>query len=338
MLRLPKFQLLQPRTLEEAGAMMQEHGSKALLLAGGTDLLPNMKHGLFEPEVVVALGNISDLGEIGVHSEGISIGAMTSLSAVAAHPELRSHAPVLAQAAGTVSGPQLRNQGTLGGNIMLDTRCKWYNQTYFWRQALGYCMKKDGTECHVVKGGSRCVAAASNDTAPALMVLNAQLNFLTQNGAETIPIRELYKADGIWNKKVSPTAILTEVHIPPSPPHAHMAYGKLRERGSIDFPLLGLAANFTVDSAGAIATADLATVALQARPSLLNKAENVLLGTHPGQEDFTLACQEVAQLASKQCRPLANIPGDEHWRQRMVPILVRRTLQAAADSTGPVSF
>ena len=183
MLRLPKFELAKPATLAEALALLAEHGEDAMPIAGGTDLVPNMKHELFTPKLVVSLAGIEELrGVRRGHDGSLVIGAMTTLEEVASSELVRQRAPALAQAASLVAGPQLRTMGTLGGNVMLDTRCQWYNQTHFWRQALGFCLKKDGTVCHVVEKGNKCVAAASNDSAPALMTLGAALEIEGPSG------------------------------------------------------------------------------------------------------------------------------------------------------------
>ncbi len=331
MLRLPKFRLAEPRTAAEAVAIMASHApGKALYVAGGTDLLPNMKHGLFTPETLVSLQGVAELRGIREAADGaLEIGPMTSLAEVASNPRVRARAPALAQAAGLVSGPQLRNMGTLGGNVMLDTRCQWYNQSHFWRKSLGYCLKKDGSVCHVVAGGSRCVAAASNDTAPALMTLDARLEYLGPEGGASMAVDELWKADGIWNKRVTPRELLTRIRVPAQAGGHRGAYGKLRERGSIDFPLFGVAVRLDLDASGAVAGAALAAVALQARPWRLRHTE-ALLGTRPGAPAFDDAAAEVAEQAYKQCLPMPNIPGDEDYRHEMVPVFVRRALRAAA--------
>lgn len=331
MLRLPAFEIARPRTLDDALALLAEHGERAMIVAGGTDLIPNLKHGLFEPELLVALGGVAELH--GIHAEaggGLRLGAMTTLAELAESARVRERAPALCQAAGLVSGPQLRNLGTVGGNVMLDTRCQWYNQSHFWRQSLGYCLKKDGTECHVVAGGQKCVAAASNDTAPALMTLGASLRFASPRGDTVVPIDELWRPDGIWNKKVGRDEILVEIQLP-CPAAGHRgAYGKLRERGSIDFPLLGMAARLDLDDTGKVTGADLCVGALQARPSRMRNVAELLRGTAPGSADFERAVEAVAAAAAQQCRPLPNIPGDHEYRRLMVPVLARRTLRAAA--------
>ncbi|MBL8860335.1 MAG: FAD binding domain-containing protein [Planctomycetes bacterium] len=336
MLRLPQFELATPKTVREALQLLASVEG-AMIVAGGTDLVPNMKHELFTPPLVVSLAQVDALRGIQqIEKDWISIGAMTTLADVAASELLRERAPVLAQAAGLVAGPQLRTMGTLGGNVLLDTRCQWYNQTYFWRQALGFCLKKDGGKCHVVEGGSKCVAAASNDSAPALMTLGAVLVFEGPQGKRTVPIDDFWIADGIVNKRVEPGEILVAIQVPPAAKNHRGAYGKLRERGSIDFPLLGVAVRIDCDSKDVVTDADLVITALQARPLRIKRARETLEGTKLGSSAFAAAVETLAELAHKQCHPMPNIPGDHDWRREMVTVYVRRTLIAAAECSGPV--
>jgi 4-hydroxybenzoyl-CoA reductase subunit beta len=285
---------------------------------------------------VVSLARIPELAGIRLEPDGtLVLGAMTRLDELARDERVQRQAPALAQAAGLVAGPQLRRMGTLGGNVMLDTRCQWINQSHFWRSALGFCLKKDGSVCHVVAGGKNCVAAASNDTAPALLTLEAELVFLGPAGRRTLALDALYDSDGIYNKTVK-GELLLEVRVPRPGPHHRGAYGKLRERGSIDFPLFGVAARLDLGPDGAVARAELAAVALQGRPLRLRKATPPLVGQRPGTPAFVAAVDAAAELARKQCHPLANIPGDPEYRREMVPVYVRRTLLAAAEGAGPV--
>ncbi len=337
MLRLPKTRIERPTSVEAAVALLVEHGEHALPIAGGTDLVPNMKHGLFEPKVLVALGSIEALRRFEFLADGTAvIGSGVSLHAIATDARVQARFPVLSQAAGLIAGPQLRRMGTLGGNVLLDTRCQWYNQTHFWRQALGFCLKKDGTVCHVVQGGSKCVAAASNDTAPALMGLRAHLVFEGRGGRREIAIDDLWHSDGIANKKMAGDEILVEVRIPAPHGDTRSAYGKLRERGSIDFPLLGVAARIDVDAVGKVEGADVVLVALQARPVRLKRCAEILAGLDVDGEAFEAGVDAVAEAAYKQAHPMPNVPGDAPWRRAMVPVYVRRTLLAAARREGPV--
>lgn len=337
MLRLPKFRIEEPTRVDEAVGLLAEHGERAMVIAGGTDLVPNMKHGLFEPEVVVSLNHIEELRGVTRDADGaLTIGATTTIADMAASELVREHAPALAQAASLIAGPQLRTMGTAGGNVMLDTRCQWYNQTHFWRKSLGYCLKKDGTVCHVVAGGRKCVAAASNDTAPTLMTLGATLSFTSPRGTREVAVDDLWKADGIWNKKAERDEILTHIRVPAQAAGHRGAYGKLRDRGSIDYPLFGCAVRLDLDEAGAVADADLVCVALVARPLRIKKVAETLAGTKPGTDTFERAAAEVAELAHGQAKPMDNIPGEAAYRREMVPVYVRRTVLAAGRGERPV--
>ncbi len=334
MLRLPPYQFLEPTTVAEAVELLNEGPEPAMVLAGGTDLVPNMKHGLFEPSQVVSLGKIPGLSGIESKEGTLHIGPMTKLTEVSEDLALTEGTPALAQAASLVAGRQLRNVGTLGGNLMLDTRCRWYNQTYFWRKALGYCLKKDGTVCHVVEGGKRCVAAASNDTAPALMTLNATAVFLGPQGERRVAVADLWKNDGIMNKAIEPGELLISIQIPVQASGHRGSYVKLRTRNSIDFPLLGFAVRLDVDSGGIVEDADLAAVALAARPMRVKGVADILRGQELDSHGWQDAVQQVCDLAYKRCRPLDNVPGDAQWRREMVPVYVRKALDAAACSDG----
>jgi 4-hydroxybenzoyl-CoA reductase subunit beta len=337
MLRLPRFTLRQPSSVGEAVALLADLGPDARVLAGGTDLLPNMKHELFTPGVVVSLGRIPDLRGIRAEEGGaLVIGAMTTLAEVAASDFVRRQAPCLWQAAGLVAGPQLRRAGTLGGNVLLDTRCQYYNQTHFWRSALGFCLKKDGTACHVVAGAGRCVAASSADSAPALMTLDAVLEIEGPAGRRLVAVADFWAPDGTHPHRLAAGEVLVAIRVPATPPGHHGAYGKLRERGSIDFPLLGVAARLDVDGEGRVERADLVLTALAARPRRVAAASSRLAGLREGSPEFEQGVHDVARAAARQCRALANVPGDVAWRQAMIPVYVRRTVQAAAERAGPV--
>jgi len=179
MLTLPRFAFVQPQSIDEALAHLGEHAAQSLIVAGGTDAVPNLKHRLHEPRFVVHIGRLRELHHVRHEPDGLHLGALVTLSELAAEPRIGREFPSLTKAAGLVAGPQLRNMGTLGGNLCLDTRCTYYNQTYFWREALGFCLKKSGTLCHVVPAGKRCVAAHSSDVAPVLITLEAEVEIAT---------------------------------------------------------------------------------------------------------------------------------------------------------------
>ena len=323
MLPLPVFQHHSPGSLAEAVSLMAELGDRARLIAGGTDLLPNMKHGIVEPEHLVSLREVDELTGVQHDNEHIVIGAMTRLVDIASHPAVLKHAPALAEATGQVGGPHHRRMGTLGGNVCLDTRCVYINQTYFWREALGFCLKKDGTVCHVVKSGKNCVAAASNDSAPALMVLEAEIDLLSPRGARTVPANDFYTTDGIYNQSRALDEIVTHIRIPIAQGRAS-AFEKLRRRGAIDYPLLNCA--IRVDYEGSvIVNLDMVVSALAARPKRVKSAARFAKGKQP---DGALT-KQLAEIAFKNCKPLSNLDNDADWRREMIRVLVRKALARA---------
>ena len=323
MLRLPPFRYHRPDSVARAVEVMGEHAGEAMYVAGGTDLIPNMKHRLFEPAHLVALKRIEELGGIRVDDGQLRIGAAETLSSVATNPDVLTRFPALADAAGHVAGPQLRNSGTIGGNLCLETRCTYYNQTAFWREALGYCLKKDGTVCHVTKVGNKCVAAHSADTPPVLMTLDAVATLVGPEGQREVPIRDFFVADGIVNSRRAPVEIVTEVRIPLASAERKQAYVKLRQRKSIDFPLLTIAIAADVEGDGTVRSIEGVVTALGARPRVLSGWGDVAVGRALDAD----VIDELAQLAHKQCHPLENMTVDPEWRRAMVPVYVRRALE-----------
>lgn len=330
MLPLPVFDFHRPRTLDEAVRLLAELGPRAQIIAGGTDVLPNMKQGLFEPEHVVSVARLEELRGIALVSggEALAVGAGMKLAEIAASLLVQRTAPALAEAAGLVGGPHHRAMGTLGGNVCLDTRCRYYNQTYFWRKSLGYCLKKDGAVCHVVKGGAKCVAAASNDTAPALIALDAELCLLGAAGERRVPARDFYTADGIKNTVLEPGEIVVRAVVP-LVPGRRSAFEKLRKRGAIDFPLLSVAARVDTDAAGQVTAADVVVSALGARPRRVRAASKV----GPGAAASRLP-EALAQSAYAECKPLPNLDEEAEWRREMVPVLVKKAVRRALGSAG----
>jgi len=241
---------------------------------------------------------------------------------VATDPAVRRSFPALAEAAGHVAGPQLRNAGTIGGNVCLDTRCTYYNQTEFWRTALGFCLKKDGDVCHVTKTGRKCVAAHSADTPPVLMTLGASLVLRGPEGRREVPVRDFFVADGIANTRREPHEILCEIRVPLEHAGWRQSYAKLRQRQAIDFPLLTVAIAADLDEGGAVRSIEGVVTALGSRPRLLSKWGEVAEGRVLDEE----VVNELAARAHQQCHPLENIIVDPDWRRAMVPVYVRRAL------------
>jgi 4-hydroxybenzoyl-CoA reductase subunit beta len=324
MLRLHPYEYHGPTRLDEALALLSAHGEDAMPIAGGTDLVPNMKHGLFTPGHLVSLRRIDELRGFDAGEDGgLRVGACESLDAVARHPAVGERWPMLAAACAQVSGPQLRRVGTLGGNVCLDTRCTWYNQTRFWRGALGYCLKKDGVDCHVVKGGTRCVAAHSADGATALCALGAELEIAAPDGGRRIvPIDAFFTSDGVWNRRMEKGEILAGVRLPPPRPGARAAFRKLRIRDSIDFPLANLAVAAELAADGAVLSLRVFASGMGAYPRRVGKVEEAAKGLRLTDD----VIEAVSEQAFRQCHPLENIIVDPEWRRAMIPVMTRRAL------------
>lgn len=322
MLRLPEYVYHKPRTLEEALGLLGEHEGDILPIAGGTDLIPNMKHRLAGPGHLVALRSLPELRGIEIRDGALSIGAGESLAAVARNPLVQRHAPSLARAAGLVAGPQLRNMGTIGGNLCLDTRCTYYNQSWFWRQALGFCLKKDGAVCHVTKVGKKCVAAHSADTPSVLITLGAVAELASPTGTRAVPVEEFFVADGIRNTVRRPDELVTRITVPLPPAGLRTSFQKLRQRNAIDFPLLNVAAALELEGDEVVRDIRVVVSALGSRPRILAGLEKIATGRRLDDE----VVEAIAERAFQQCHPLSNIIVDPEWRRAMVPVYVRRAL------------
>ena len=333
MIRLPSFTYLAPRTLAEAATAMAEHGRDAMLVAGGTDLYPNMKRRQFEPKVVVGLRGIRELRGVRVESGGWTIGAGTTLSEVSTHPAIARDFPALATAAGLVSSPQLRNMGTIGGNVCVDTRCNYYNQSYEWRKAIGFCMKKDGDICLVAPGSSRCWAVSSSDTAPVLWALGARLRVVGAGGERIVPIAALYRDDGIEYLAKRPDEIVADVLLPPADGW-RSAYLKLRRRGSFDFPVLGVAVAARMDG-DVVREARIVLGAVASLPRPAERAAAELVGQRLTRDLVT----RVADLAAGPSKPLDNTDFTHPYRKRVTRVFVARALAAIGGlgAGGPAS-
>src|SRR5438067_2827345 len=236
MLRLPPFRYLAPTSLKEAAQMLADYGSGAAIVASGTDLFPNMKRRQQTPSVVIGLRSVPELKRVG-NGAGVTLGAGLTLAEVASSQQLRASYPALAMAAGLVSTPHLRTMGTLGGNLCLDTRCNYYDQSYHWRKSIDFCMKKDGAICWVAPGSARCWAVSSSDCAPVSVALGASLCLVSPRGERVIPASDFFRDDGIAYLTKGSDEILAELLLP-SAEGWRSTYHKLRRRGSFDFPIL----------------------------------------------------------------------------------------------------
>ena len=323
MLTLPDLEVHRPESVAAAiQALAANPGAR--LLAGGTDLIPNLKYGMYQTRHLVALRGLSrELRYLREEEGELRLGALCIIEDLAQSELIGKKLPALAEACAQIAGPQLRRMGTLGGNLCLDTRCVYINQSHFWRSALGFCLKKDGTACYVVAQGKRCVAAASNDSAPVLLALGASVRLVSPRGERILPLEEFYSADGIHNTVIEPDEILVEVRVPSGAARLKQAFHKLRTRAAIDFPALNLAVALDVQE-GTLRGVRLCVSALAARPALIRGLTD-LLGKPA---DLKLAT-ELGRRAQKQCKPLSNISVDPEWRREVLPVLVRRTVVRA---------
>ncbi len=324
MLRLPPFEYLAPRTLAEAVSMMADRGPDAMYVAGGTDLYPNMKRRQFEPKALIGLRGIKELYGLN-NGSGLTLGAGMTLSQVSTHPDIVRKYPALARAAGLVSSPPLRNMGTIGGNLCVDTRCTYYNQTYHWRKSLGFCMKKDGDTCWVALSSPRCLAVSSSDCAPVAIALGAQVRLVGPAGERLIPAEALYHDDGMQYMTKAPDEILASIHLPPLDGW-RVAYWKLRRRGSIDFPILGVAVALKLEGDGTCVEARIVLGAVASRPVVTNEAAKMLVGNTITPE----LVEAVAEMAYKPAKPLDNTDMALGYRKKMAKVYVARALSEAA--------
>jgi len=324
---LPEFKLLRPTTLSEAARVLDEHSGEVKIVAGGTDLLPSMKQKLFTPPFLLDLRSVRELTGIRAEADGsVSIGALTTLSAIEHSALVRGDYPLLLAATRTVASPVLRNMGTIGGNICLDTRCLWYNQSLTWRKSCGFCLKKDGDLCHVAPGGKFCWAAFSGDTPPALLCLGAEVEIASASGTRRIPLSEFYVNDGIVRLHLSPSELLTRVLLPASAKGWRGSYQKLRVRGSIDYPLAGVAVALKMNR-GRVEDARMAITAVNPAPHLVKDIDARLIGAEVGTE----LAEAIGEVAARTAKPLTTSALTPEYRREMVKIFAKRALLEAVN-------
>lgn len=316
---LPDFQLASPRTLPEAIAFLREH-EHTRILAGGTDLLPSMSQKLFEPEHVLDIRRIPELKGIRETQQGIEIGALTTLAEIEHSPILTKNYPVLTEAAKTVASPVLRNMGTIGGNICLDTRCLWYNQSLAWRKSCGFCIKKDGDLCHVAPGGSKCWAAFSADTPPALLCLDAEIEIVKGGGSRRIFLRDFYSGDGASHRRLQADELLTRIFLPRASAGYRGTYRKLRVRGSIDYPLAAVAVVMK-KSNGHAEDIRVGITAVNPAPLLVKGVDSVLNGSLD-----EAAADAIAEMAARTAKPLTTSALTPEYRREMIRVFTKRAV------------
>lgn len=327
MLRLPPFLYRRPTSVAEAAAILAGEGARARLVAGGTDLYPNLKRRHQQAEVVIGLSGVSELH--GIHTNGdVHLGATTTLTEVAEHPVVRARYPALVRAVEAISSPPLRNQGTIGGNVAVDTRCTYYNQTEEWRRAIHYCMKEAGEVCWVAPSSPRCWAHTASDSAPMLLALGARVKLVSTAGEREEPLEALYQDDGIRYLTKRPEEIVTAIVVPgaSSADHVRSAFWKLRRRGSIDFAVLSVGAAVRLDGDGIVREARVFLGAVASAPVAAEETVASLIGQPLNAETIAAA----AAKARKHATPMDNTDFQAMWRGAMVGKYVEAALRECA--------
>jgi len=320
MMRLPYFAFHAPRTIAEAADLLAAPQGETMLIAGGTDLLPNMKRRQQVPRTLVSLRHIAELRTMS-NGDGLTLGAGVTLTQLLRDDRVHTGARALWQAAAQIATPHLRNMGTLGGNLCLDTRCNYYDQNYEWRKAIDFCMKKDGERCWVALSSPKCLAVSSTDTAPALIALGADVTLVSATGSRRLAVTDFYRNDGIEYLTRRPNEILTAVHLP-NLDGWRSSYWKLRRRGAFDFPVLSVAAAVHVAD-GTIDDARIVVGSAASRPMEASAASDALTGQTL--TDARIAA--VSDLAAHPARPMDNTDYSLVWRKRLTRDMVGYALQ-----------
>ncbi len=322
---MASFTLHRPQTLAEALEVLQAHAGAVRIVAGGSDIVVNMRMRIETPAHVLELRGIKELCGISFDAaKGLRIGALTTIATLAKNENVRVQFPVISSAAGQVAGPNIRNMGTIGGNLCLDTRCVYYNQSYFWRKANDFCLKKDGTVCHVAPGSKKCWAAYSGDIAPALLTLKARVKLLSTRGERIIPLREFFIDDGIRKYDLQPNEILCEVNVPASAAGYKGVYNKFRIRDSIDYSLAAAAIAVQVNDAGICTDAQIAITAVNPSPRSVDGVRELFIGK-PFTEE---ALEQAIELTRRTAKPLRTSASTTTYRRHIVGVLAGRGLAA----------
>ncbi|HYK19997.1 MAG TPA: FAD binding domain-containing protein [Pyrinomonadaceae bacterium] len=326
MMRLPKFEYHAPRTIAEAVRIMADAGPMGQFVAGGTDLYPNMKRRQQTPKTVISVMRLAELNQItGDGATGLRIGASVILTDICEHPVINRDYPVVAKTARTISTPILRNMGTIGGNLLLDTRCNYYDQNYEWRKGINFCLKKDGDVCWVAPGSSKCWAVQSSDLVPVMVAIGAKLRFVSTLGERVIEAAGLYNDDGIDYLHKRPDELLVDIQLPPTNGW-RASYQKLRRRGAFDFPVLGVATWIETDNSG-VKDARIVLGGIAPSPVEVKEAADALIGKPFVDEQIAAA----AEAAYVKARPLDNTDFVYQWRKQMAR---QYTLRALRDLQG----
>jgi 4-hydroxybenzoyl-CoA reductase subunit beta len=324
------FVLARPATLEQATALLDaEPGAR--VLAGGTDLIPNLRHGIEQPTTLIDLSLVAGFAEMGIDRHGLVLGAGMRLGRLCQDALVVRHFRALAEAALAVGAPAHRSAATLGGNLCLDTRCVFYNQSAWWRAANLFCLKRGGSTCHVAPQGAHCHAAYSGDLAPALLVLEAQVEVVSVRGTRCIPLAQLYRDDGAAHLQLARDELVARVQLPTPQEPSVSGYRKARVRGAIDFPLAGVAIALAVHD-GAVSHLRVALTGVSSRPLLLEGTQDLL-----GQPVDDRSARALDRLVQKQVSPMRTTVTAANHRRLAAAALAQRLLRELADQCRPES-
>lgn len=330
-MKLPKFELIQPQSVEDACSMLSENAGKAALLAGGTALIVGLRYRLSKPAVVIDLKGLSALLSLSRNERGgLAIGSMVTLETLEKSPLVQNEYAPLAQAARLVAVPSIRHQATIGGNLCLDTRCIYYNQSEFWRSGQNPCFKLSGDICNAVEKGRRCQAVYQGDLGPVLMAMGAEVKIASADGEKVIPLAEFFTGRGERPNVLRPGEILVEVIVPPFSRGAAGAYEKLRVREGMDFPMAGAAVMVKTNGSGAIEQVKMVLGAVGPSPTEVAKAPGLL----EGRKLTDGLLQDLSREVLSRAHPVENLAMDADYRRKMVGVLANRALRRALAEAG----
>ena len=331
-MRVASFEYLEPQTIQEACSLLTEHQGKAKIIAGGTDLLVMMKHRVLSPQYLVNIKGVRELDFIEYdEAGGLRIGPLTTLNVLAEHQAVRERFNALSQAAASVASPNVRNLATIGGNLCLDAKCWYYNQSSLFRKGRVACFKRGGDRCYVIKGGKFCYALVAADTVAALIALGAEARIVSAAGERLVPVAEFFTGQGDTLNILGPEDILAEIHVPTPAPRTFSAFLKESFKGSIEFGLTNVAAAVTFETGdGVCKDARIALTAVSCGTVNAQKAAAILKGK---QIDAELAA-EAAGAAVSETSPISSIWTSVYHRRNVIAALVKRaTLQTVAEAS-----
>ena len=324
-MRLPKFEYLEPKDVKEASSILSEKKEGAAICAGGTDILVKMKQRVVTPKYLVNLKHVGDMSGLEFdEKKGLKIGALVTLEDISKSLPVKERFSALSQAAGRVANPQIRNMGTIGGNICIDSMCWYYNQSHQWRKSMLPCFKRGGDRCYVAKGSKNCCALFQADTPPALIALGAQVKVVGSGKERVIGIEELYSQKGEGANTLGPAEFVKELLIPTPPKGSGGAYLRLSQREAIDFPIVGAASQFSLAD-GKCKDVRIALTAVASGPVRVNEAEAVLSGNSITDS----LVEKASEAAQEKIRPMPHMGVSAWYKRKLIRVLVKRSLQQA---------